>query len=119
MFKVGEYPEYFNTLLGIDLPCIDIVQSEGLLKHIEKRHPSCVSYIELIPSIIENPDYVGHNPKEPDSVELVKVIDKNMQVAIKLDAKNNYLYIASLYDISDVKIVKRLHSGRLKKCEKS
>ena len=72
MRVVGQYTEKFNILTGQKLSCGDILQSDGLVKHIRKRHPACVSHISDIPSILSAPDYIGHHPKEPESVELVK-----------------------------------------------
>ncbi len=54
------------------------------------------------------------NTKEPSSIELVKKYDENILIAIKLDKDSNGLYVASLYEIKDSKISKRLYSGRLK-----
>lgn len=71
--------------------------------------------MEKIPEIIIAPDYIGVNPGEPDSIELVKRYSDNIQIAIKLDAAKGYLYVASLYDIPEHKIQKRLYSGRLKR----
>lgn len=112
---VGKYAEKFNIKLGIDLPIDDIFISDGLNKHIQRRHPNCIQYIDKIPQIIKNPDYIGTNPKEPNSVELVKVFEDNIQIGIKLDTTNNYLYVATLFDINSSKIQRRLNSGRLKK----
>lgn len=109
----GLYVERFNELTGQDIPCGNIYQSEGLYAHILKRHPDCIPYIEIIPRIIAEPDYIGHSAKEPQSVELVKRITGNLMVCIKLDTKRNYLYVASLFEISDAKIKNRLESGRL------
>lgn len=111
---VGKYKEEYNKQLNINLPIDDIYQSDGLIKHIQKQHKGFESYMSDIPDIIENPDYIGVNPKEPDSVELIKVLKDNILVAVKLDKKNNYLYVASLYDISNAKLQNRLNSGRIK-----
>lgn len=115
MVTVGKYKEVFNKQLKINLPIYDIYQSDGLITHIKKQHPGLEKYMEEIPNIIENPDYIGTNQKEPNSIELVKVLSDNILVAIKLDKKNNYLYVATLFDISDSKLQNRLKSGRLKK----
>ena len=114
IFKVGEYNQKFNDILSCNLPTVDIMQSVGLEVHIRNRHPNCVSYIEKIAEIIQSPDYVGMNSKEPSSIELVKKYDENILIAIKLDKDSNGLYVASLYEVKDSKISKRLHSGRLK-----
>ena len=113
--EVGVYKQIFNDILGINLPCTCIYESTGLLKHIQKNHPDCVKYIRIIPDVVSNPDYIGVIPREPMSIEIIKLYDKNIQVAVKLDIKNNYLYVASMYDVKPYKITTRLHSGRLKK----
>ena len=114
LFCVGKYQEEFNNIVNIDLPVGEIYQSQGLITHINKRHPLLSNYISNIPDIISSPDYIGTNPKEPDSIELVKIYSDNILVAVKLDKKENYLYVASLYDISNAKLSKRIESGRLK-----
>lgn len=48
-------------------------------------------------------------------MEFVKCYEKNILLAVKLDMGKNYLYVASLYDVTDSKIQNRLNSGRLKK----
>lgn len=119
LHKVGQYSGEYNELLNIDLPQCSIYMSEGLKKHIESRHNECLQYIERIEDIIKEPDYVGKNPKEPNSIEMVKIYDNNIQIGIKLDASNEYLYVATLFDIKQAKIDRRLYSGRLKKLEKT
>ena len=113
--EVGTYSGQYDTLLGVSLPKLNIVQSEGLEKHISKRHPSCLKYLSKISEIISSPDYIGVNPKESSSFELIKQFDDNMLIGIKLDTKNNYYYVATLHDIKQSKINNRLFSGRLKK----
>ena len=117
LIPVGEYRESFNKQLDISLPTGIIYRSSRLINHIQRRHPDFVGYIDKLPEILLNPDYIGKNPTEPDSMELVKVFSDNILVAIKLDVKNNYLYVASLYNISDGKLHNRIHSGRLKKLQ--
>jgi hypothetical protein len=48
-------------------------------------------------------------------VELIKVLDKNILVGIKLDVDENYLYVSTMYDVQESKLRRRLHSGRVKK----
>ena len=115
IFAVGVYNGQFDDLLGISLPQLNIVQSTGLKTHIVKNHPSCLKYLNKISEIISSPDYVGVNPKERDSFELIKQYDNNVLIGIKIDIKNNYYYVATLHDIKQAKIDNRLHSGRLKK----
>lgn len=115
---VGKYIKEFNTLTNQKLPCDNIYQSNGLIKHIEKHHPEETGYVKYISTIIKEPEYIGKNPKEDSSIELVKKIDKNVMVCIKLDMKDNYLYVASVYSISDKRFNNRINSGRLKKFDK-
>lgn len=114
LFKVGEFVQKYNDNLNTNLPCLDIMQSQGLSKHISKRHPNQVQYLNNIQDILTNPDYIGINPKEPNSIELVKAYTDNILIAIKLDKSNDYYYIASLYDVSQAKINNRINSNRLK-----
>lgn len=115
---VGAYIERFNTLLSLSLPCGPIYKSSGFAVHIRKRHPGYEKYIDQISDIIAAPDYIGCNPREPDSVELIKVFSENIQIAVKLDRKAGYLYVASLYDVKQSKIDRRLAGGRLIKYKK-
>ncbi|MDD6219569.1 MAG: PBECR2 nuclease fold domain-containing protein [Clostridia bacterium] len=114
MKEVGIYTQAFNSILGINLPLVKIFASDGLKIHIAKRHPGYEKYLNSLADIIKSPDYIGVNPTEPNSIELIKRLDENIQIAIKLDIDKNYLYVASLYDISESKIERRLQSGRLK-----
>lgn len=96
-----------------------IYQSFGLEKHIEKRHPECLPYLRFISSIISSPDYIGVNPNESgDSFELVKIFSENVQIGIKLDMKENYLYVATLHTITNGKLKHGIDNGRLKKFDK-
>ncbi|WP_140349578.1 PBECR2 nuclease fold domain-containing protein, partial [Bacillus thuringiensis] len=93
----------------------DVKMYPGAIKHIQRKHPGIYErYSGNIKDIIENPDYVGNNPKEPNSVELIKVIDEHILIAIKLDP-SGYLFLSSMYDMNNgpVKVEKRLKSGRL------
>lgn len=112
---VGEYIEEFNTLTGQSLTCDHIFQSDGLRIHIAKRHPDCVALLHDIPLILSEPDYIGCNPNEAANVELVKCLDNNLMVCVKLDQSKGYLYVATLFKISNAKLQNRLKSGRLKK----
>ena len=76
LFQVGEYIEMFNEVTGQDLPCGPIYQSHGLQAHVQKRHPSDISHLSCVPLIISAPDYIGKHPKEPNSIELVKVLER-------------------------------------------
>jgi len=113
MKKVGMYDERFFEYVGL-CHSLPIFQSEGLPIHIQKRHPECLKYIDRIPDIILNPDYIGVNPNEQGtSFELIKTFSDNLQIGIKLDSSGQYFYVATLFDISDSKIERRVLSGRI------
>ena len=114
LFVAGQYVQRFNTVTGQSLPCGPIYQSSGLQKHVKKHQKEKASIMSDISSVIEQPDYVGCNPKEPNSIELVKKAEDNVMVCVKLDSKNGYLYVASTYTVSESKLNNRLNSGRLK-----
>lgn len=116
LLKVGEYNPKFNEILGIDIGNLEIYRSKGLRSHMVKRkHFKCLKYIEYIPDIILNPDYIGINPNEPStSIELVKRYADNVMIGIKLDTDGEYLYVSTMHDIQESKIARRLHGGRLK-----
>ena len=116
--KLTTYDGRFDRLLNVKLPKLDIIQSQGLKTHILKRHSSCVKYLDKINEIISSPDYVGVNPKESNSFELIKKYADNVLIGIKLDIKNNYYYVATLHDINQSKLERRIHSGRVKACNK-
>ncbi|MGP3788619.1 MULTISPECIES: PBECR3 domain-containing polyvalent protein [Paenibacillus] len=104
-----------KSLTGVDLPS-DLVQMyPGAIKHVQRNHPGIIEqYGHLIPSMIAHPDYVGQNPKEENSVELVKVIGPHLLLAIKLDP-SGYIFLSTFFELDNgaYKVQKRLKSGRL------
>lgn len=83
---------------------------------LKRKHYKALKYIDNIPDIIANPDYVGINPNEEDiSLEYVKKYKENILLGIKLDISGDYLYVSTMHELSENKIPRRLHAGRLKK----
>jgi len=118
--KVGFLSDEIINSAGSQLSSGDVFLSDGLKKHmINHGHSSCLPFIPRIQDIINNPDYVGKSPNESgNSIELVKVFtveNKNIEIAIKLDSSNNYLYVSTMYELQPLKLTNRLKSGRLKK----
>lgn len=116
LIKVGNFKNKFNELLGTQINVSEIYRSKGLPAHMLKRkHYKCLKYIDFIPDIIENPDYIGINPNENEvSIEMIKCYNDNVMIGIKLDAEEGYLYVSTMHDIQKSKIERRLHSGRIK-----
>ena len=119
IFITAPFNPQFNNYLPEPLIHDFIYQSEGLQRHIEKRHPECLPYLSLLSSIIETPDYIGINPNEKGtSFELVKVMSENIQIGIKLDMTEDYLYVATLHTITSGKLQHGIENGRLKRFDK-
>ena len=114
---VGVLQSKINRLLSINLPITEIYVFPGLRKHILLKHKNCLKYLGDINIIIQEPDYIGVNPNEQNSVEYVKTLDNNVLVSVNLssDSDENYLFVSSVYDISNAKLQNRLHSKRLVK----
>jgi hypothetical protein len=117
LLRVGKYNPKFNEILDIDLEELEIFRSKGLPSHMVKRkHYKCLKYIDYIPDIISNPDYIGINPNEQGkSIELIKCYEENVMIGIKLDIDEKYLYVSTMHDVQESKIQRRLFSGRIKK----
>ena len=117
MKQVGRIKSEYFQILELD-DSIDIVKVniENLRKHLEKRnHDNMIKYLSRISELLENPDYIGINPRERGrSIEYVIQLDENVLIGIKLDYKNEYFYIATMHEISELKLNQRIKNGRLK-----
>lgn len=116
LIKVGKYNCKFNEILGIDIETLDIYRSKGLPAHmVRRKHFKCLRYIDYIPDIILEPDYIGINPNEQGtSIELIKRYADNVMIGIKLASDGEYLYVSTMHDVQESKILRRLYSGRIK-----
>lgn len=116
LIQVGKYTARFNEILGLDLEELNIYRSKGLPSHMVKRkHYNCLKYIDYIPDIISEPDYIGINPNEAGkSIELIKRYKDNVMIGIKLDTDGEYFYVSTVHDVQESKIARRLYSGRIK-----
>lgn len=114
---VGKHNKKINDILGLEIEELDIFRSSGLITHLLKRqHYSAIKYLDKIPDIIQNPDYVGVNPNESDvSVEYIKEIGNTIfLVGVKKDTESNCLYVSTMHDITPRRRDKALRSGRFK-----
>ena len=86
LLRVGKYNLKFNELLGIDIKDFEIYRSKGLPSHMVKRkHFNCLRYIDYIPDIILEPDYIGVNPNEQGlSIELIKRYADNVLIGKRI-----------------------------------
>ncbi len=115
MKEIGFIKETIKSKLNISTNTDKIFISNGLIKHLEKRnHQNMFKYLNEIENIINNPDYIGINPREKEtSLEYVKILSDNVLVGIKLDMKNDYFYVATIHEISNLKLNQRIKNGRL------
>lgn len=78
--KLGKYKEKVIT--------DKVIITEERIKHTEKRHPGDYQkYIEYIPDIISNPDYILEDKENIDTILVLKAIErkeKNIQIVVKL-----------------------------------
>ena len=82
---------------------------------VRRKHFKCLRYIDYIPDIILEPDYIGINPNEQGtSIELIKRYADNVMIGIKLASDGEYLYVSTMHDVQESKILRRLYSGRIK-----
>lgn len=117
LIKLCKFNQNFNKYTEFQFPECDIYRSKGLPAHLlAKKHYSALKIIDNLPEIISSPDYIGTNPNEKDgSIELVKKYNDSILIGLKLDTKNNYVYVSTMFEIQESKLERRINSGRLKK----
>jgi len=110
---VGFLEQKIIDILGVDLKPGVIKLLPGGIKHIRKKRLEYFEdYINKVPEIIKEPDYVGTNPKYTNSVEYVKKYEKNILVAVRLEYSST-LCVVTLYDVTDSKITTMVEHGRI------
>lgn len=91
-----------KDLLNIEFPNDEVLVYPGMIKHANRRHPGDLdNYGHLIPEMIANPDYIGKNPSENNSIELYKVVEDHLILAIKLDP-SGYIYLSTFFVLQTV-----------------
>lgn len=115
MKEIGFINKTIRSKLNISTNADKVFISDGLIKHLEKRNKQNIfKYLNEIENIINNPDYIGINPREKEtSLEYVKILSDNVLVGIKLDMKNDYFYVATIHEISNLKLNQRIKNVRL------
>lgn len=119
--RIGRIPKGVSAIVGFSYSG-NVYASPGVLKHIRKRHSKQLSKKILcnlestIKDIIQSPHFVGVNVSSKGiSLELIKKIDLPILLALDIDKKQNYIYVASMYPISSSKVENRIHNGKLMK----
>lgn len=119
--KVGRIVSSISKILELDFLTI-VYASPGAINHIKKRHGKQLTkkfkdnIIETMEKIIKDPDYFGLDYKRGSSgaLELIKKVDNViLLLGLEIDMEGQYIYIATMYPISESKMNARIHRGRL------
>ena len=118
--RVGYLKNKMANILGVSISGV-IYASPGVLKHIKNRHGKQFSkkiitnVLDVIKKVISNPDYIGVYKISGNiaSIEFVKKMDINILVGIEVDVEGNYIYVSTMYPITEAKIENKLYSGKL------
>ena len=118
MKQVGRIKSEYFQILELD-DSIDIVKVniENLRKHLEKRnHDNMIKYLSRISELLEKSRLYWYKSQgeRGRSIEYVIQLEENVLIGIKLDYKNEYFYIATMHEISELKLNQRIKNGRLK-----
>ena len=66
----------------------EVILTEERIKHIDNKHPGAYNkYIDLIPEILNNPDYILKDKDKIDTILILKTIKhelNNIQIVVKL-----------------------------------
>lgn len=122
MENIGIITKDVKKMLSINSDVSKIlIDNENFKKHLIKRnHQNMLTYVPNIQQYLKNPDYVGVNPREKGvSLEYIVQVQPNILIAVKLDSKNGYFYVATMHEISQLKLSQRIRNGRLRKVDKS
>lgn len=113
---IGLVPQCIIDHYSLQCASPEVYLPPGVLKHLKKRGHwnDFLTYHEQIPSMISLPDYVGQNPKEPNTIEIYKIITDHLILPIKLNESDG-LFMSSFYVLDNgiSKIEKRLRNTRI------
>ncbi len=122
ILKIGELKQEIINLLQLNEKPRNIKISYDRIEHCDKHKPdfkdeqSYNKSMELLPYILQNPDYVGYNSNH-SSIEYIKEINELTLVAVRLKAKGD-LFFRSIYPISKVKLQNGINQNRIKKVKR-
>lgn len=122
--RVGYLRQKTSSFLGIQNTGV-IYASPGVIKHIRKNHYKQLllkgdnSIIELMRKIAENPDYVGIHYRDDEfiSLEFIKKFDRYILLGIEIDINSDYIYVCTMYPITQGKISSRMINGKIYQSE--
>lgn len=123
--KVGKIKETISENLKLSIPKT-VYASPGVINHIKKRHGKQFTkkfkdnIIDIVERIIKNPDYVGfeYDRRNTQAIDLVKKIDNVIVLlGLEIDIEDEYIYVATMYPLTESKLSSRIYSGRLVKVD--
>lgn len=118
--RVGYLKERMAEDLGVKFTGT-IYASQCVIKHIKKKHGKQLgkkiinNIFECMREVIEKPDYIGVYKLTNNGtyIELIKKADTNILIGIDINEERDYIYVSTMYPITDGKIYSRLYSGKL------
>lgn len=118
--RVGYLRERVAYELGIEFTGV-IYASPGVLKHIIKRHGrqfdkrTRTGILEWMKKILDDPDYIGiyKNDEGQTAIEFIKKAYTNLLLGVEVYEEKQYIYVTTMYPITDRKIENRIYSGKL------
>lgn len=119
--RIGYLKREVSLELGINKTGV-IYVSLGAIKHIRRNHYKQFYFkgnneiVELMKKIVEKPTYRGvhYRDNEYISLEFIKKIDKTiLLLGIEIDIASNYIYVRTMYPISEKKFNNRLLSNKI------
>lgn len=109
-----------DKLIKYNIATDIVVITRERKEHIKKRHFEDYSkYIQYIPYIIENPDYILEDNNNIDTILILKKLNeenKNIQIVIKLNTtkdKSRYNTILTFWQIRDKNYIKTIQHNKI------
>lgn len=99
-FIFEKRPDFANEIKNTN-----IIMWDDRIEHIEKHRMNFRNiydfddYVDMIPDIIENPDYIGVKDKNK-SIQFIKQYNDNILIAVRLTTKGK-LSFRTMYPITD------------------
>ena len=119
IIKIGELTPDIINILGLNDKPRNIMMWADILEHCEKHkcdfesEQDYLKTIKSIPTIVQNPDYVGLHP-DGKSIQYIKKITDNCIVGIT----TNSLSFRTIYPIKESKLNNYIDSNRVHKINK-
>lgn len=121
MKPIAHISKQIIDILNLNLPPnTPVYIGASNIEHIKNRHPyEFDKYYQDISRIINNPDYVGLNPKDNSilMVKLFQIDNEYIRVAVKVTSKN-ICYAKTLHLLSSCNAERYLEKGTLIRVKK-